>query len=89
MDGVLATPPLTLPVLPGITRGVVLELARGAGIKVVEKEFSKGDFLEADEIFLTNSIRGVVPVSHVDGKKFASGRLTERLIVLSKGVEGQ
>ncbi len=82
MDGVLTTPPLTLPILPGITRGVVMELARDAEIEVVEKEFSKGDFLEADEIFLTNSIRGVVPVTHVDGKKFASGRLTERLVVL-------
>ena len=55
-DGRLLTPGLATPVLGGIVRKVVLESARQSGIECAETELVIKDLLEADEVFLTNSI---------------------------------
>ena len=72
-DGILATPPLFVPekanqrlCLPGITRQVVLELATAAGILPHERLLTINDVLSAKEVFLTNAIMGVMPVTHVE-----------------------
>ena len=64
--GELLTPPLETPVLPGITRQVTLELAQGAEIEIEERELLIKDVLEADEIFLTNAIMGLMPVCRLE-----------------------
>jgi branched-subunit amino acid aminotransferase/4-amino-4-deoxychorismate lyase len=64
-DQQLLTPPLNTPVLPGITRAAVMELAVDLGVPVREKELSMPELLSADEAFLTNSLMGVMPVVHV------------------------
>lgn len=53
-------------VLPGITRAVVLELARQNGIEVELSAISVNQLLDADEVFLTNSIMGVMPVCRIE-----------------------
>lgn len=53
-------------VLPGITRGVVLELARNNGIEVQLAAINVNQLLDADEVFLTNSIMGVMPVCRIE-----------------------
>ena len=63
----LLTPSLDLPILAGVTRAVVLELAPGAGYEVEEGSFRLERLVAADEVFLTSSIREVMPVSAVDG----------------------
>ena len=63
----LLTPSLELPILAGVTRAVVLELAPGAGYDVEEGSFLLERLMAADEVFLTSSIREVMPVSAVDG----------------------
>jgi branched-subunit amino acid aminotransferase/4-amino-4-deoxychorismate lyase len=63
----LLTPSLELPILAGVTRAVVLELAPGAGYQVEEGSFPLERLVSADEVFLTSSIREVMPVSAVDG----------------------
>jgi 4-amino-4-deoxychorismate lyase len=63
----LLTPSLELPILAGVTRAVVLELAPGAGYEVEEGSFRLERLVAADEVFLTSSIREVMPVSAVDG----------------------
>lgn len=76
-DGVLSTPCLAGPVLPGIMRGLVLEVAAAAGVPTEETTMTD---LEADEIFLTNAVRGVVPVDLCEGRAFkAPGPLTALL----------
>ena len=72
-DGILATPPLTVPekanqrlCLPGITRQVVLELATAAGILPHERLLTINDLLTAREVFLTNAIMGIMPVTHIE-----------------------
>lgn len=54
--------------LGGITRGMVISLAREAGIPVYEKDFSLTDVYGADEAFVTGTFAGLVPVGEVDGR---------------------
>lgn len=66
-DGKLMTPSREAGIIEGITRGVVLDLARELGIPVVEGLFDMDEISRADEMFLTSSTREVVPVSRVEG----------------------
>jgi para-aminobenzoate synthetase/4-amino-4-deoxychorismate lyase len=66
-DGVLRTPPLDGAVLPGVTRGRVVALARGADHEVREERLSLAQLHAARELFATGSVRGVEPVRSLDG----------------------
>ncbi len=61
----LLTPPLDTPVLPGITRAAVIEIAEKLGIVVEEAALSVDDLLSADEAFLTNSMIELAPIARV------------------------
>jgi branched-chain amino acid aminotransferase len=66
--------------LGGITRGLVLEIAREAGIPALEKDFSLTDVYGADEAFVTGTFAGIVPVRDVDGRQLTCrGPMVERL----------
>ena len=65
-DGGLLTPPLAEPILPGITRAAVLELARAEKISVGEQVLTIDDLLSAEEVFLTNSIMEIMPVRQIE-----------------------
>jgi branched-chain amino acid aminotransferase len=80
--GVLVTPPLDAGILEGVTRGVVLRLARAGGMAVREAVLPVAELDAADEVFLTSSAREVLPVTRVGGRVVGSGRpgpLTGRL----------
>ena len=66
----LLTPSLDLPILAGVTRGLLLELAEP---ETVEGVFPLARLLEADEVFICSSIREVMPVASVDGTTFSVG----------------
>jgi branched-chain amino acid aminotransferase len=70
--------------LGGITRGVILELARANDIPAFEKNFSLHDVYSADEAFLTGTFAGLTPVAEVDGRKISDGRgpMVEKLQAL-------
>lgn len=81
----LFTPSLDGPIVPGIMRGLVLELARTLPLPIVESEVLRRERLaEADEVFLTNSVRGIIPVARaLDLTWPAPGpwtRLLERMV---------
>jgi branched-chain amino acid aminotransferase len=81
-DEQLLTPPLDTPVLPGITRAAVLELAAGLRIPVQERALTMADLLAADEAFLTNSLMELMPVVRVEREPIGSekpGDVTARL----------
>lgn len=64
-DGAVFTPPLDGRILPGVTRATVVELARARGFEVFERALTLEELRQADEVFLTNSIRGVETVDSV------------------------
>ena len=69
----LVTPPESAGILLGITRGFVLEAARDLGLAVAERTLSVEELLGSDEVFISSSIRELVPVVKVDGTTVASG----------------
>jgi branched-chain amino acid aminotransferase len=81
-DGVLSTPiargeesegASNSPVLPGVTRGAIMELAEEAGLRVERRVLDINHVLGADEVFLTNSGWGVLPVVRVEGHVVGAG----------------
>ncbi|WP_267162134.1 aminotransferase class IV [Halovenus salina] len=78
-DGILCTPATTLPLLPGVTRDVVLELARDADISVETGHYEPRRVFAADEVFLTNSTWEIRPVVAVDDHTVDVGPVTKRL----------
>ena len=60
-------------VLPGVTRGVVLELAKAAGIEVRPCSIDVNGLLDADEVFVTNSVMGVMPVCRIEREPVGAG----------------
>lgn len=73
-NGAVFTPPLDGRILPGVTRATVIELVREAGIEVVENAVTLDALRKADEVFLTNSIRGIEWVGSIDGAPLAEER---------------
>jgi branched-chain amino acid aminotransferase len=81
-EGRLETPPLAIGILEGVTRGIVLGLARGAGIEVREARLRPEHLASAGEIFITSTAREILPVTRIDGRSVGSGgvgALTTRL----------
>jgi branched-chain amino acid aminotransferase len=62
-DSVLVTPPTELGLLEGVTRALVIELARSLGVRVHEEPHGAAALLDADEVFLTSTLREVMPVT--------------------------
>lgn len=69
----LLTPSLTLPLLAGVTRATLRELAPGLGYEVEEGVFALDRLRSSDEVFLSASIREVMPVIAVDGTELPRG----------------
>jgi len=84
-DGAVKTPSIDTPVLPGVTRKVVIELAAANGISIQETPLTINDLLDAAEVFMTNSVREIVPVCRVERRVIGDekpGPITRRLIEL-------
>lgn len=73
-DGELYTPPVQTPVLPGIARKTVIEIAEAENILCHEQPLQVGDLLGADEVFLTNVVMEVLPVTSVEAHTVAKGK---------------
>lgn len=67
------TAPVTNYILPGITRAVILEIARDAGYQILEEPFTLDELYGSDELFLTGTNTEVLPVTTVDGRRIGSG----------------
>jgi branched-chain amino acid aminotransferase len=73
-------------VLPGITRGSVLQLARQAGIEVKLTAIDINMLLDADEVFLTNSIMQIMPVCRVERRAIGNEQPGEITVALSQAL---
>ena len=80
--GAVLTPPLRAGILEGVTRGIVLRLARDLGVPAREEPIRAADLQAAEELFLTSSAREVLPVTRLGERPVGSGRpgsVTSRL----------
>ena len=68
--------------LNGITRELVIEIARENGLKAFEKPFSLTDVYSADEAFVTGTFGGLTPVTKVDGRTIADGKIGSATLLL-------
>ena len=75
---ILCTPAIKVGILEGITRGMILKIAREMGLKSREGCFRRKDMYNAREVFITNTSMEVMPVTRVDKVRIAgkAGRLT-------------
>lgn len=83
--GRLITHPLDARILGGVTRSVVLELARGDGLEVVERPFSLDEAYTAREAALSSTSSWLLPVTAIDGRPVSNGmpgHVVRRLMAL-------
>lgn len=73
-NDVIYTPPKSSELLPGITRDVVLSLAKRAGIELHQQQITEAELHDADEIWISSSTREVLPVTVLDDHPVASGQ---------------
>lgn len=79
-DGEVVTPPLSLPVLPGVTRAIVLRLCAELGLRHREGPLGPEQLRGAGEVFLTNSVQEVLPLARLDGRELPDRAVGERLL---------
>jgi len=82
-EKILFTPPLGVGILKGITRDVVIELAREENVLVKEEPFTLATLYGAEECFLTGTAAEIIPVTRVDGRVIGRGEpgiITKKLI---------
>ncbi len=72
--GMVATSPLDVGILDGVTRRAVIDLCVELGIPCREVRFPKEYLFQADEVFVTSSLKEVLPVLNLDGKKINKGK---------------
>ena len=72
-NGIIFTPP-TLNNLRGITRAVVLEIAKSHGLTLVEQNLGYYDMYSADEVFVTGTAAEVAPIVLIDGRAIGTGK---------------
>jgi D-alanine transaminase len=73
IDGVIYTAPKDEKILPGITRDVVLNIAKSAGIRLVEEAVTESQLTEADELWVSSSTKEVLPVTRLNGVNVGQG----------------
>jgi branched-chain amino acid aminotransferase len=73
-DGVIYAPPAAAGSLEGITRGIVIRLAREENLEVVEKNLTRFDLYICDEFFLTGTAAEVIGIIEIDGRVIGDGK---------------
>jgi branched-subunit amino acid aminotransferase/4-amino-4-deoxychorismate lyase len=81
-DGVLVTPPLSRPILPGVTRAAVLGSAEEAGLAAAEADLFPADLGAAQEVFLTSSLMLALPLRRVGDREIPLGPVAARIRAL-------
>jgi para-aminobenzoate synthetase/4-amino-4-deoxychorismate lyase len=76
----VVTPALDGRLLPGIARARAIEVARTAGIEVIERALTLDELAAADEVFTTGGVRGLEPIRRCVGlREWDSGEITARV----------
>jgi len=73
-NGVICTPPVEAGALEGITRNLVIRLAKKEGLEVVEKNLTRCDLYICEEFFLTGTAAEVIGIVEIDGRVIGDGK---------------
>jgi len=73
------TPALNLSGVAGIVRGLVFDIAWNLGIEIIETQATVKDIIQADELFISNSVIGIWPVARLEKYSFQAGPLTKQI----------
>jgi branched-chain amino acid aminotransferase len=73
-DGKLLTPPLSSGALDGITRTLIIRLAKKLGIEIIERNITPNELFTADEVFFTGTAAEVAPIREVNKRTIGSGK---------------
>ena len=84
IENKIITPPLTENILPGVTRKVILNLIQDTSLVYEETKIPIDTFLSAEEIWVTNSTKGIIPIIELNGIKIGSGLPGEKYLQISK-----
>jgi len=82
-DGKLLTPPLSSGALDGITRALIIRLAKKLGIEVIERNITPNELFTADEVFFTGTAAEVAPIREVNKRVIGTGKpgpVTKRIM---------
>ena len=82
--GTIFTPPLSHEILPGITRQVIVRLAKDLNIPLIERDIKATELSHADEMWLSSSTKEMVPIIELNHHKVGSGKAGEIWTQLSK-----
>ncbi len=74
IDGVIKTPPKSSRLLPGVTRDLIVELAKNNGIQCIEANFSRTELEAADEIWMSSSMKEVMPIVKLNDEIVGDGK---------------
>ncbi len=91
-DGSVVTPSLDTNILPGITRSTVLDICRDSGIPAREECFKIETLIKTEEIFITNSLMEIMPVSRIDDYQIGKevpGKITQQLMSAYNNLAGK
>ncbi|NWL80239.1 aminodeoxychorismate lyase [Pseudomonas taiwanensis] len=83
-DGILLTADLSRCGVAGVMRAALLDSAKAEGLQAEVRDITYDEFLQADEVFLCNSLFGVWPVRSVTGHHWPVGPLTRKLQVIAR-----
>jgi len=82
-DGEIITPPVSSGALNGITREVIIRLAKKLGIEVTERNITPNELFTADEAFFTGTAAEVAPIREVNKRVIGAGKpgpVTKRIM---------
>lgn len=88
-SGILYTPALNTGILEGVTRGLVLDLARREKIETRERLIQPNELFDADECFITNTTIEIMPASTIDGRHVGNGKPGPITAALHKAYENE
>jgi len=73
-NATIRTPAKSDCLLPGITRDLVVELAQQHAIPCEQAAFSENEMLQADEVWITSSLKEIAPITHINGQTIGNGK---------------
>lgn len=81
-DGKILTPSTDSSILPGITRKVVIDIAKNLNIEVIEKRLTLLEVYNADEAFMTGTAAEIIPIREIDRRKIKNcpGAITKKIM---------